>query len=197
MSPPTDQSDALPVRRPRWPRDLQRRLVDGFHQAGGGVEHVKFGDIPIVVAVAECGGDREARAVGRPGVFVDVGVGRGNLPELSAGGFDQGETLLEESVFDFAGLGSFRHKWSCGARGVLREQHGDRFPIGRPLWTVEEAFYLGEFFGRAGAADIDDVKLQLVFLDRVGKKGEALAVRGPGEATFGVSRIACAGGDVL
>ncbi len=58
---------------------------------------MKLGDVPVAVAVAEGGGDDEVGAVGRPVVFVDVGVGRGDLAEFLCCEIDYGEALLESS----------------------------------------------------------------------------------------------------
>jgi len=70
-----DEGDFLAVRGPRGIRNLQRRLVDGLHEAENtGVERVELGDVPVVVAIAVRGDDGEARAVRRPVVFVDVHI---------------------------------------------------------------------------------------------------------------------------
>ena len=164
MSPPTlgfvahqafDEGDALAVGGPRGIGDLQRRLVDGFHQAGGGIESGELGDVPIVVAIAESGGDGEAEAVGRPVVFVDVGVGGRDLAEFAGGEVDEREALLEEGVFDFAGFGSFRDERAGGASGVFGEEDGDGFAVGRPAGSGEKAFDLREFFARRRPAASD------------------------------------------
>src|SRR2546427_7238623 len=48
-----------------------------------GVEKVKVGDVPVVVAVAGRSDHRETRTVWRPIEFVDVHVGGRDLPEVA------------------------------------------------------------------------------------------------------------------
>jgi hypothetical protein len=104
---------------------LKRRLIDGFHEAGGGVEREELGDVPIVVAIAKSGGDSEVEAVGEPIVFVDVSVGGGELAELGGGDVDESEALLEKGVFDFAGFRSFGDERASGAGSIFGEKDGD------------------------------------------------------------------------
>ena len=129
----------LPSGDHRGHSNLQRRLVDGFHQAGGGVEHGEFGDVPVVVAVAERGGDDEVQIVGRPIEFVNVGVGGRDLAEFSGGDVDEGEALLEKGVFDFAGFGSLGDERAGGARRVFSEEDGDGFSVRRKLRSGERS----------------------------------------------------------
>ncbi len=177
---------------------MYRRLVDGFHEAGGGVESEEFGDVPVVVAIAECGGDGEAETVGRPTVFVDVSVGGRDLIELGGGDVDKSEALLEEGVLDFAGFGSFGDEWTSGASGVFGEENGDGFAVGGPAGSGEEAFDLGKFARRAGGGGyVGDIELKLAGSCGVGEKGDFLAVGRPGDAAFGVDGVGYGCGDAL
>ena len=53
---------------------------------------------------------------------------------------DEGEALLEEGVFDFAGFGSFGVEWASSASGVFGEKDGDGFAVGGPARSVDETF---------------------------------------------------------
>ncbi len=127
--------------------------------------------------------------VGRPGVFVDVGVG-GEIGEILDGAragrdVDERKTLLEEGVFDFAGFGSFGDERAGCARRVFGEEDGDRFVVWGEQRRVEETFYMREF-SRCAAVCGDDVELLLIFFGGVGEKRELFAVVGPGDVAFGV-----------
>src|SRR4029077_16091612 len=98
----------------------------------GGIESGKFGDPPVVVAIAERGSDDEALAVGRPLKFVNVGVRRSDLAELARGEIDQREALLEERVLDLTGFRGFRDERARGACGVFGEQNRDGSAVRRP-----------------------------------------------------------------
>ena len=138
-------------------------------------------------------------AIGGPVVLVDVRVGGGDLAEVAGGDVDECEALFEEGVFDLAGLGSFGDQRTCGASGILREEDGDGFAVRGPTRSVQEAFHVGEFFrygSGAGLGDGENVQLELIFFDRVGKEGKALAVGRPGQAAFGMICVDC-GGDAL
>jgi len=193
-----DEGDALAVRGPSGIGDLQRRLVNGFHQASGGVEREELGDIPVVVAIAESGGNGKVEAVGGPVVFVDISVGGRNLAELVGGYVNEGQALLKEGVFDLASFGSFGDKRARGARCVFGKEQGDGFAIWRPPRSGEEAFDLCEFSSRAcRGRGVHHIELKLACFCGVRKESELFAIGGPGDAAFRVDGAGDACADAL
>ncbi len=129
---PGDKRDLLAIRRPRRINDLQRRLVDGFHLPARRLESIKFGDVPIVVAIAVRRGHRESFAVGRPVVFVDVHVRGRNLLRLAAARFHHCEPLFKKYILDLARLRRFRHQRPGRSGRVLREKKRNERSVRRP-----------------------------------------------------------------
>ena len=178
-----NECDGFSVRRPRRKINLERRFVDGLHQAGCGVEDGKVGDPPIVVAITERGGDDKVEIVRRPVIFVDIGVGGRDLAKLAGGDIDESEALFEEGVLDFAGFGSFGDERSGGARGIFRKENGDGFAVRRKFWRGQKAFHIGQALGGLAGCGLQ-IQLQLAGFGGVGEEGEAAAVRGPGDVAF-------------
>jgi len=110
-----DKGDALTVGRPDRIGDLIFRFVDGLQQASGNFQSGKFGDPPIIVTIAESGGDCEALRIGRPVVFIYIGVGGRELAEFAGGEVNESKALLEEGVFDFSGVAGFGDKGASSA----------------------------------------------------------------------------------
>ena len=173
----SDESDSLAVRRPCRIRHLERRLVNRLHQAGrSGVEKVKVGDVPVVVAVAGRSDHRETRTVWRPIVFVDVHVGGRDLPEVAGRQVNESEALFEKGVFYFAGLGSFRYQWAGRACGVFGRKQGDGLAIGRPARRGQEALGAGQLLGRA-TRSAHHIQLELAGFHGIGEERHLPAVR--------------------
>ena len=184
-----NECDGFSVRRPRRKINLERRFVDGLHQTGRHVEDGKVGDPPIVVAIAERGGDDKVEIVRRPVIFVDIGVGGRDLAKLAGGDIDESEALFEEGVLNFAGFRSFGDQRSGGARGVFRKENGDGLAVRRKFWRSQKTFHIGEALCEL-AGCVLQVQLQLTGFGGIGEKGDAAAVRGPGDVALG-SRSSC------
>ena len=143
---------------------MQRRLVHGLHQAERpGVKCVELRDVPVVVAIARRGCDREPRPVGRPFELVDVQVGGRDLAEVAGGKVDESEALFEIGVLDFPGGGGFGDERPGRPRGVFGEEDGDGFSVGGPGRRSEKTFYAGEFLGETTGGG-GDVELELTGL---------------------------------
>ena len=101
-------------------------MLDG---AVGRSDGVQLGNPPVVVAVAFGRSVGEAPAVGRPIVFVDVGVGRGNLTDGAGRNIDEREALFEDLLLDDAFVFGGRLKRAGNARRVFGEQEGDGLTV--------------------------------------------------------------------
>src|SRR5262249_5457336 len=167
---------------PGWNRDLRidRWLVDGFHFAARGGNRVNLRDVPVVVAVAVRGGGDEALAVGRPVIFIDEHVGRGDLAELARGYVNQRQALFGDGFLDDAGLGLLCDQRAGGALRILSKQKRDGLAVRRPAGRCQKAGYVGELARRSASGGAGDVELLLPRLSRVGKKGDLFAVGRPG-----------------
>ena len=116
------------------------------------------------------------------------------MPQLACGDVNDREPLLEEGVFNFAGLWSFGDERAGRTRGVFGEEDGDRFVVWGEERCVEETFYMREFSWCAAVCG-DNVELLLIFFDGVCEKREIFAVVGPGDVAFGVECGGESGGD--
>ena len=132
-----DERDRTAVGRPDRPFDLHLRLQNRTRCAIRRVDDPQLRDVPVVVARAVSGGDRQPIAARTPVEVVHVQIRWRELTHLARGDVNDSKPLREDSLVDHAGRCRRGHHGPGRPRRVLNEKKRDRLPIRGPSDQVD------------------------------------------------------------